>query len=170
VAEHRAWLLLGSNIDPETHLAEAVERLARRAALLAVSSAWQSPPADSSDQPDYLNAAVLLRTDLSPEELLTGVIAPIERELGRRRTADKFAPRTIDIDLALFDDLSGVLGGKTVPHPDILRYGHFALPLAEISPDQSHPVTGESLQTIASRLRSRSIRRREDVKLGTSMK
>jgi 2-amino-4-hydroxy-6-hydroxymethyldihydropteridine diphosphokinase len=170
VAEHLAWLLLGSNIDPETHLAAAVERLARQGALLAVSSAWQSPPADGSRQPDYLNAAVLLQTERTPEELLERVTAPIEKALGRVRTADIFAPRTIDIDLALYDDRTGTAAGKALPHPDILRYAHCAVPLAEISPDTVHPETGETLRAIAGRLRTPSMRRREDLNLKSFIK
>jgi 2-amino-4-hydroxy-6-hydroxymethyldihydropteridine diphosphokinase len=165
VADHTAWLLLGSNIHPEENLARSVMRLAGRATLEAVSSVWQSPPADGSAQPDYLNAAVRIRTDRSPEDLLCAVVAPIERELGRERTADKFAARTIDIDLALFDDRTGAFSGKPIPHPDILLRAHAALPLAEISPDLRHPVTGEPLAEIAARLRNNRIRRREDLNL-----
>jgi 2-amino-4-hydroxy-6-hydroxymethyldihydropteridine diphosphokinase len=165
VADHTAWLLLGSNLHPEHNLAEAVNLLAQRTALLAVSSVWQSPPADGSDQPEYLNAAVRIETDLPPEELLAGVITPIEQQLGRRRTAEKFAPRTIDIDLALYDDRVGGYSGKLLPHPDILTRAHAALPLAELSPGLRHPATGEPLQTIAARLRHPDIRRREDLNL-----
>ncbi len=165
MADHTAWLLLGSNIRPEENLAGAVALIAERTALLAVSSVWQSPPADGSDQPDYLNAAVRVRTDRTPEELLAEVIAPIEHRLGRRRTADKFAPRTIDIDLALYDDWAGEYSGKRLPHPDILNRAHTALPLAELSPDARHPETGEPLCAIAARLPHVDIRRREDLNL-----
>lgn len=165
MADHSAWLALGSNIHPEENLARAVALLAERFPLLAVSSAWQSPPADGSDQPDYLNAAVRIRTNLNPEELLAGAIAPIEQQLGRRRTADKFAPRTIDIDLVLFDKRVGEYAGKQLPHPDILTQAHTALPLAEISPDVRHPATGERLRAIATRLPHANIHRREDLNL-----
>ena len=93
------------------------------------------------------------------------MIAPIEAELGRKRTADKSAPRTIDIDLALYDDRNGEYSGKRIPHPDILLRAHAAVPLAELSPQKVHPLTGEALQTIAARLRHAQIRRREDVRL-----
>lgn len=165
MAEHRAWFLLGSNIEPVVHLAKAVARLAQRTGVEAVSSAWQSPPADGRNQPDYLNAAVLVRTRLSPEAILTEVIAPVERALGRERTADKYAPRTIDIDLALYDDRIESCAGKPLPHPDILRRAFFVLPLAEISPEKIHPGTGETLRVIAARLDDGTVRRREDVKL-----
>ena len=170
MADHTAWLLLGSNIRPEENLTKAVTLLAERTALLAVSSVWQSPPADGSDQPDYLNAAVQARTNLTPEEFLEGVIAPIEQQLGRRRTADKFAPRTIDIDLALYDERVGGYSGKRLPHPDILTRAHTALPLAELSPDVRHPETGEPLSAIAARLPHANIRRREDLNLAPMVK
>jgi 2-amino-4-hydroxy-6-hydroxymethyldihydropteridine diphosphokinase len=165
MADHSAWLLLGSNIHPEENLARSVTMIAGRETLEAVSSAWQSPPADGSAQPDYLNAAVRIRTDRSPEDLLGAVVAPIERELGRERTADKFSARTIDIDLALYDDRTGTFSGKPVPHPDILLRAHAALPLAEISPGVRHPITGEPLAEIAARLGNSRIRRREDLNL-----
>ena len=170
MADHHAWLLLGSNIEPESNLSRAVEMLAKRTSLLVVSSAWQSPPADGSAQPDYLNAAVLIRTALSPGELLAAVISPIEQLLGRERSADKFAPRTIDIDLALYDDRTGEYSGKLIPHPDVVRRPHAALPLAEISPDKLHPVNGESLRAIAARLQDGGIRRREDLSLAPTGK
>jgi 2-amino-4-hydroxy-6-hydroxymethyldihydropteridine diphosphokinase len=165
VADHLAWLLLGSNIQPERNLPGAVAAIGRTESILAVSSVWQSPPADGSDQADYWNAAVQIRTAKSPAEIHSAVIGPIERLLGRLRSADKFAPRTIDIDLALYDDLAGEFSGRTLPHPDILQRAYAALPLAEISPEKLHPINGEPLKAIAGRLRSAAIRRREGVSL-----
>jgi len=165
VADHLAWLLLGSNIHPERNLPLAVASIAKQETLLAVSSVWQSPPSDGSDQPDYLNAAILIRTPKSPVEIYADVIAPIEQSLGRMRKADKFAPRTVDIDLAMYDDLVGDFSGRKLPDPDILMRSYVALPLAEISPDQIHPETGEPLQAIAGRLRNGAIHRREEVPL-----
>jgi 2-amino-4-hydroxy-6-hydroxymethyldihydropteridine diphosphokinase len=165
VTDCSAWLLLGSNIEPEHNLRRAVDLLAVRTTVAAVSSVWQSPPADGSDQPDYLNAAVEIRTPLSPEDLWAALIAPIEQELGRRRTADKSAPRTIDIDLMLYDDRVGEYSGRRLPHPDVLQRAYAALPLAEIAPEKIHPTSGQSLREIASRWKGAAIRRREDLEL-----
>jgi 2-amino-4-hydroxy-6-hydroxymethyldihydropteridine diphosphokinase len=165
VADHLAWLLLGSNIRPERNLPLAVASIAKQETLLAVSSVWQSPPSDGSGQPDYLNAAILIRTTKSPAEIYADIIAPIEQSLGRMRKADKFAPRTVDIDLALYDDLVEDFSGRKLPDPDILTRSYVALPLAEISPDKIHPETGEPLQAIAGRLRNGVIRRREEIAL-----
>jgi 2-amino-4-hydroxy-6-hydroxymethyldihydropteridine diphosphokinase len=163
--DHLAWLLLGSNIEPENNLRRAVAAIAQRDSLLAVSSVWQFPPADGSAQPDYWNAAVLIRTKKSPEEIHTGVIVPIEQSLRRVRSGDKFAARTMDIDLALYDDRIGEFSGRRLPHPDILTRAYVALPLAEISPEKIHPETGEPLRVIAGRLRDRSIPRKQDLSL-----
>lgn len=143
----------------------AVAAIAGKETLLGVSSVWQSPPADGSDQPDYWNAAVLIRTAKSPVEVHSELIAPIESKLGRMRGADAFAPRTMDIDLALYDDRVEEFAGRRLPHPDILRRAFFALPLADLSPEKEHPETGESMYAIADRLRDGSIRRREDIRL-----
>jgi 2-amino-4-hydroxy-6-hydroxymethyldihydropteridine diphosphokinase len=165
VADHLAWLALGSNIRPEENLPRAVAEIAKRAALIAVSSVWQSPPADGSDQPDYWNAAVLIRTASPPAEIYSDLIAPIEMALGRVRSRDSFAPRTMDIDLAMYDDLSGEFSGKKLPHPDVLQRAYVALPLAELSPGKIHPETGEPLQVIADRLKDATIHRRDEISL-----
>jgi 2-amino-4-hydroxy-6-hydroxymethyldihydropteridine diphosphokinase len=165
VADHLAWLLLGSNIDPERNIPRAVASIAERETLVAVSSVWQSPPSDGSNQPEYWNAAVLIRTVKSPAEIHSGVIVPVEQSLGRVRSADPFAPRTMDIDLEMFDDRVEDFSGRRVPHPDILTRPYVALPLAEISPEKIHPETGEPLRVIADRLRDGSVRRRGDIPL-----
>jgi 2-amino-4-hydroxy-6-hydroxymethyldihydropteridine diphosphokinase len=160
-----AWLLLGSNIKPERNIPRAVAAIGERETLLGASSVWQSPPADGSDQPDYWNAAVLLRTVKTPAEIYTELIAPIESALGRVRSADAFAPRTMDIDLELYDDRVEEFSGRRLPHPDILIRAFVALPLAELSPEKRHPETGETLRSIANRLHGGTIRRREDIRL-----
>jgi 2-amino-4-hydroxy-6-hydroxymethyldihydropteridine diphosphokinase len=160
-----AWLLLGSNIEPERNIPRAVAAIGERETLLGASSVWQSPPADGSDQPDYWNAAVLLRTVKTPAEIYTELIAPIESALGRVRSADAFAPRTMDIDLELYDDRVEEFSGRRLPHPDILKRPYVALPLADLSPEKKHPETGESLRVIADRLRDGSVQRRVEIRL-----
>jgi 2-amino-4-hydroxy-6-hydroxymethyldihydropteridine diphosphokinase len=161
-----AYLLLGSNIEPEHNLRAAVRLLAGSGTIRRVSRVWQSPPADASDQPDYLNAAVLLRTTLRPEELRTRVIAQIESRLGRRRNpADRYAPRTIDVDIALFNREVLVCDGRRIPDPDILARPFVAAPLAELAPDYVHPENGRTLADIAAGLDCTALTERDDVSL-----
>ena len=109
------------------------------------------------DQPNFFNTAVLIQTPLSAAEVKETIIATIETQLKRVRQADKNAPRTIDIDIALFNDSVfdyELSDGSTrrVPDKDILRFPHVAVPLADLLPDMPHPETGELLSTIAANL------------------
>jgi 2-amino-4-hydroxy-6-hydroxymethyldihydropteridine diphosphokinase len=150
---HRAYLLLGSNIDPERHLAAACALLSRHGTIRRVSRVYESPPADGSAQPNYLNAAVLLETSHAARELRSGILPEIEQTLGRVRDPhNRYAARTIDIDLALFDTDVVELDGARIPDPDILTRAFVAVPLAEISPDYVHPEHGRTLAEIAADL------------------
>lgn len=165
---HRAFLVLGSNIVPEVNLPAAVRMLGEHGRIAAVSHVWQSAPVGFVEQADFLNAALLLETSLSAEQLVRDVIPAIERHLGRKRDPrNKNAPRTIDVDLALYDaDVRDVLT-RTIPDPAILSHSFVACPLAELAPDYRHPVTGEPLRAIAARLAARppGLRCRRDVDL-----
>lgn len=150
---------------PERNLRAAVERLGQFGRVRACSTVWQSPPADGADPPDYLNAVVLLETALSAAELRGRAIPAIETGLGRQRTADRGAPRPIDIDIMLFNDDVLTLGQRHIPDPEILRRPFVALALAEIAPDYIHPLTGRTLAELAARFdpEGAGMRRRDDV-------
>lgn len=147
-----AYLSLGSNLDKERNLPQAVRLLAAHGRLLAVSAIYETAPVGNPDDPTFFNAAVALETALSPLELKQQVLAAIEQCLGRQRSADPNAPRTIDIDISLYDDAILDLGKRHIPDPEILRFVHVAVPLADLAPDYRHPETGESLAAIAERL------------------
>ena len=146
------YLSLGSNINKEYNLPAAVRLLAQHGDLLAASAVYETAPVGNSHDPAFFNAAVTLRTALSPAQLKGEVLAQIEQQLGRQRSADPNAARTIDLDIALFNHEIYVWGTYRVPDPDILRFAHVALPLADLIPDYKHPETGETLQIIAARL------------------
>ncbi len=162
----RVCIALGSNIQPEVNLPEAVRRLAAHCRVLTVSPVIETAPIGKTDQPNFLNAAVLIESDLSAAAFKTQVLEAIERDLGRVRTADKNAPRTIDLDIALYGDAVLDLGSRHIPDPDILRYPHIAVPLAALAPDLRHPETGQTLAEIARSLPDVGLRRRVDVSLG----
>jgi len=165
-----AYLLLGSNIDPERNLKASVGKLGIFGRILAVSSVWESWPAGDAGtavRGNFLNAAVLLETALSPQALRDTAIASIEMALRRVRTGDKNGSRTIDVDLLLFNHETFRLGGRRIPSPDILERPFVAIPLAEIAPDYVHPETSRTLSRIARSLdpRSAGMRLRKDVVL-----
>jgi 2-amino-4-hydroxy-6-hydroxymethyldihydropteridine diphosphokinase len=162
-----ACLSLGSNIDPERNLPAAVTYLARFGQVRAVSTVWETLPVGFSDQPKFLNAAVLLETDLSAWALREEAIAGIETALGRVRTENKNAPRTIDIDVMLFNHDIIHLNRRRIPDPEVLERPFVAIPLAEIVPDYVHPETGQTLEEIAKQFDTTSsgMMRRDDVEL-----
>jgi len=140
---HRACLLLGSNLQPEENLRRAVELLRQYFVVEKVSAAWETP-AVGSDGPDFLNAAVVIHTSLDPWQLKERFLRPLEAQLGRVRTADKNAPRTIDIDIVIWDaDLLDL---------DVWKYAYAAVPVAELLPCQQSEETGEYLEQAAARL------------------
>lgn len=141
---HRAYLSLGSNIQPETHLVQAIEQLRDYGKLEKVSSAWESQSV-GAEGPNFLNACVLLATPLAQVELKEQALLPIETKLGRRRSANKFAPRTIDIDIILFDDRSC--------NDKYWEQAFVVVPLAEIYPEYRNPLKDESVTETSTRLR-----------------
>jgi 2-amino-4-hydroxy-6-hydroxymethyldihydropteridine diphosphokinase len=147
-----AIISLGSNIDKERNLPEAVRMLGEMCWVVALSRVYETLPVGLPDQPNFLNAAVAVETALGPAALKREVLAVIEQRLGRVRTADKNAPRTIDLDLALFNDEVREYNGHQLPDPDLLRFAHVALPIADLAPEMPHPQTGEPMRAIAQRL------------------
>ena len=155
---HRVVVLLGSNVDKERNLPAAVRLLAASATLAAVSPVYETAPVGAEHAPHFFNAAVLLLTPLTAAQLKDGLLSDVERALGRERTADRNAPRTIDLDIVLYDDAIfdyTPADGRPrhVPEPDLLRFPHCLQPVADLLPDLLHPEAGEPLSSLAERLR-----------------
>lgn len=151
----RAYLSLGSNIHPERNLPAAVAALQRLGRVVDVSRVWQSPAAGDASQPDYCNAAVCLETPLTAEALLAadGPLRRLEAELGRVRDPhNKYAARTIDIDLSLFGDEVRTIGEHRLPDPSIWTRSFVAVPLSELAGARLPPGEGPTLTALASAL------------------
>jgi 2-amino-4-hydroxy-6-hydroxymethyldihydropteridine diphosphokinase len=148
----RAFISLGSNIEPEKNLPLAARELVRIGTVISYSSVYQSPAIGRPEDPDFLNAAALVETDCSPIEIRNR-LREIEGTLGRVRMADKYARRTIDLDLCLLGPTVLRMREMELPDPDILDRSCLAVPFAEMDPGFPHPVTGETLESIAERLR-----------------
>jgi 2-amino-4-hydroxy-6-hydroxymethyldihydropteridine diphosphokinase len=141
---HLAYLSLGSNIQPEINLVRAIEFIQKYGRIDKISNAWESESV-GAEGPNYLNACLLLITPLAQAKLKEQALLPIEKELGRQRTADKFAPRTIDIDIVIFDETSC--------DDKYWEQAFVVVPLAEIHPAYRNPLTRERLTETATRLR-----------------
>jgi 2-amino-4-hydroxy-6-hydroxymethyldihydropteridine diphosphokinase len=154
---NRVFLLLGSNIEKETNLPAATAILHTLCQVVSLSSVYETIPMGLKEQSNFFNIAALIETDLDPGQIKQQIIKPIEIELRRKRVADKNAPRTIDVDIILYNEEifdytpdDGVV--HHVPDPDLLCFAHVAVPVAELAPNKRHPETGQTLAGIAAKL------------------
>jgi len=142
--EHCVYLELGSNINPEHNLPVAIGILRQLVRVEKISSVWETPAIGSAG-PNFFNLAVRIRSSLSPDVLKQLILRKIEAYLGRKRSADKNAPRTIDIDIVIVD-------GKVIDD-HLWHYAHLAIPLAELIPELIWSENqGETLKQVSERL------------------
>jgi 2-amino-4-hydroxy-6-hydroxymethyldihydropteridine diphosphokinase len=147
------YLALGSNIgNREANLRMALRGLTRMARVDAVSSLYKSAP-EGPPQPDYFNAVTRIETGLEPLPLLR-FLKSLEHEIGRRPAATTAAPRPIDLDILLYDDLTIDEPSLTVPHPRMLQRSFVMRPLAEIAPEVTHSSWTKPAAEVASELKS----------------
>ena len=135
------YLGLGSNVgDPAAHLLAAIVLLGERGVEVeAVSSAYVTEPVgEILDQPDFLNAAIRVRTELEPEQLLD-VCKAVEAERGRAFDAPRHSPRPLDVDLLLLGDLELRTERLTLPHREVTSRRFVLAPLLELDPELTLP-------------------------------
>ena len=144
-----AYIALGSNLaSPLEQVNAAVQALGAipQSRIVAASSFYRTPPLGPQDQPDYLNATVVLETALDAEALLDNT-QRIELQQGRVRKAERWGPRTLDLDIMLFGNEVINTDRLTVPHYDMKNRGFMLWPLFEVAPDLIFP-DGSSLKSI----------------------
>lgn len=148
---------MGSNLESafggrEANLREAVNRVGALGEVRAVSSFYDTKPVGSVAQPRFLNGALLLETELEPEELMRALLA-VERAMGRERAgAVAKGPRVIDLDLLLYGDRVMDTEVLTLPHPAIAEREFVLRPLAEIAPAMRHPLLGLTVREMLERV------------------
>ena len=149
--KHLAYLSLGANLgDRAANLQNCIRLLSKLGEVTKVSSFYETEPVELREQPWFLNCAVELRTNLSPRELLAG-IQGIEADLGRSRETHK-GPRTLDIDILLFDSDVIEESDLKIPHPAMHERAFVLAPLTEISPNAQHPSSGKTAEQLLRRL------------------
>ena len=132
------YISIGSNIDPHTHVRKALDDLRACFGDLEQSSVYESK-AVGFDGDNFLNLVVAAHTDKPIDEVVDCLHA-IETRHGRQRSGPKFSPRSIDLDLLLYDDVICQRDGIHVPREEILSNAFVLWPLAEIAPDLMHPI------------------------------
>jgi 2-amino-4-hydroxy-6-hydroxymethyldihydropteridine diphosphokinase len=148
-----AAVALGSNLesrfgDREANLREAVRRIEALGEVRAVSSFYDTEPVGYLAQPRFLNAALVLETELKPVALMQGLLS-IERTMGRERLgAIAKGPRVIDLDLLLYGDWVLWSEELMLPHPAMAERRFVLEPLAEIAPEWMHPVLGVTVREL----------------------
>lgn len=140
-----AYLLTGGNMGNRlNHLRQAAEWIQQKCGkILAQSSVYETEAWGKTDQPAFLNQALQVETDLSPDALMQALL-DIETVMGRTRTI-KMGPRIIDLDILLIDDLIQTSALLTIPHPALTLRKFALLPLAEIAPLLMHPLEKKSI-------------------------
>ena len=142
----RAYLSLGSNVEPRRYLPVAIAALRERFGDIAVSPAYRSKPV-GFDGADFVNLAVGLDTELSPEALNDWLHA-LEDRHGRRRDVPRYSDRTLDVDIVLYGErvVDGP-GHLQIPRQE-LRHAFVLKPLADIAPQARHPVGGQTMAAL----------------------
>lgn len=157
----RAYLSLGSNLGDRREMLEtALSRLEEsgRVQVVKRSSLYETEPVGKTDQPSFLNIAVEISTDLDPEALLN-LSQTIERGLGRTREV-RWGPRTVDIDILLYENLAVATRRLVIPHPEMIRRRFVLLPLLEIAPAAALP-DGRRLDQMLAAVSGQEVRRVE---------
>ena len=152
-----AFVSVGANIDPERNVVEALRLLGRRVCVIGVSTFYRTEAIGRPPPQDFLNGVWKVATNVSPRALKFDILRDIERRLGRLRTADRYAARTIDLDVILHGDAVIDEPDLHIPDPDIRTRAFVAVPLLELAPDLRLPDTGEALATLVGEQQKRCL-------------
>lgn len=146
--KHQAFIALGSNIEPrDQYLRNAVKMVSNQGGRICQqSSIYETAPVGYVEQASFLNMVIEIETTLSSMELLA-ICQEIEQELGRVRTIDK-GPRTVDLDILLFNNENSELKKLILPHPRMHERAFVLVPLCEIAPTLLHPTNGEKMVSL----------------------
>ena len=144
------YLLIGGNLGNRLeNLASAKKQIGKYIGKIAVnSSIYQTAAWGNTDQPDFLNQVLIIKTSLPAEECIKKIIL-IENKLGRKRT-EKNAPRIIDIDILFYNDIILDIPGLIIPHPEIQNRRFVLVPLNEISSLFIHPLLNKPIESLLS--------------------
>jgi 2-amino-4-hydroxy-6-hydroxymethyldihydropteridine diphosphokinase len=148
----RAFVSVGSNINPAENVRKAIHMLALQARIVGVSTIYLTEAEGRPEQPPYYNCVVEIETEAPPVELKHQVLRCIEEDLGRERSEDEYAPRPIDLDLIVYDDLVMETDDLTLPDPQILHRPFLAIPLHELAQELKLPGLNMRIEEVVAAL------------------
>ena len=154
---HTAYISVGSNLgDRENTIRDAISKLDsfEEIRIGAVSDLIETKPYGVTDQPDFLNGCIEIRTLLRPSELLAELLL-VEASFGRERK-EHWGPRTLDLDILFYDDQCILSKDLVIPHPDMMNRSFVLEPLNQIAPYFVHPVTGEPVYALLDKLKTKT--------------
>ncbi len=153
-----AYIGMGSNIEPEKNIIEALDLLSKDVNITGISTFYKTEPVDRPDQLLYYNGVVKIETHYSPTDLKLLILRMIEEKLGRKRTGDKSASRPIDLDILVFGRLSVHDKDLDIPDPHILKRPFLAIPLFELDNEMSFPEWRLTIGQIAENLKENDMK------------
>lgn len=142
----KVYVSIGSNIDRERHIAAALDALDEKFSMLDISSVYESEAVGFSGD-NFYNLVAGFDTDM-PVGMLSACLRGIEHDNGRDRGQERFSARTLDIDILTYDHSAGEIDGIVLPRTEILENAFVLLPLAEIAPNDEHPVERRSFVSL----------------------
>lgn len=148
----RAFIAVGSNINPTVNVCEALRRLDQMEILAGISIVYRTPAKGRPEQAPYYNCVVEIQTRRRPGTLKLRVLHCIEDELGRTRNEDKFAARTIDLDLIWYGQITMKTADLILPDPDIAERPFLAVPLCQLAPELAFPDSGLRICDLAKQM------------------
>lgn len=152
-----AYIGIGSNIDPERNVRATIRLLRESTRIVNISTVYCTEPVGSPELEPFYNGVVEIETDTSPRELKFAVLRNIEQTLGRTRSSDKYAPRTVDLDIIVYGDAVISEPDLIIPDPEIAARAFIAVPLFELAPDLLLPGSGLRLADVVKTLRTDSM-------------
>ncbi len=152
-----AFIAVGSNINPAFNVCEALRHLGQLETVVSISTVYRTPAQGRPEQAPYDNCVVKIETNKRPRVLKYRILRGIEDELGRTRGKDKFAARTIDLDLIWYDQVIMEMAGLVLPDPDITERPFLAIPLCQLAPELAFPDSGLRVCDVAKRLSAKDM-------------
>jgi 2-amino-4-hydroxy-6-hydroxymethyldihydropteridine diphosphokinase len=142
------FVSVGSNIKPNKNIVMALDKLKQYVNVVAVYTFYQTKAIDKPNQADFVNGVFHIQTDIHPRKLKFDILRKIESDLGRIRSDDKYADRTIDLDITIYGDMVINERDLVIPDKDIKKRPFIAIPLLELSPSLILPDTREMLSSL----------------------